>query len=153
MLVTELNVDKKYKKIVIGDYRSFYQKSWFHFKITLEFRHKPVFNSVPYTIYTGLTNCAKFQKNRWAGKIYKMYWLYAGFYLAYRSPLNLWIYIWNLWLFFCSNFRRQKVRLRKPFSLLSWDINQSQIENKIKNGPTFSTHFSALTPTSTKFHP
>ena len=60
----------------------------FDFKITLEFRHQPVSNSVPYTIYTELTHCAKFEKNRWAREIYKCTWLYAAFYLAYRSPLN-----------------------------------------------------------------
>ena len=61
----------------------------FHPEITLEFCHQPVFNSERFTIYTGLTNCAKFEKNRWARESYKNTWLYAGFYLAFPWPLKL----------------------------------------------------------------
>ena len=38
-------------------------------KITLEFRHQPVFNSIHLTIYTGLPKCAKFEKNPITGHI------------------------------------------------------------------------------------
>ena len=47
------------------------RRTRFDFKITLEFRHQPIFNSIHFTIYTLLPNFALFEKNPLTGYMCK----------------------------------------------------------------------------------